>query len=352
MQPLVDFFHSNKLLLPLAIAAVASVLLLVVRSFLLRFLEGFLKKNDRFDHGLVSTLRAPSVFWTIAIGLYIGVEYSELSPKIVTPIIETIHVLLAVSMTIVAANGAARLFKNFVRAPDGSHIQSGLAMGMVRGSVMAIGAMVILSILGISITPVLTALGVGGLAVALALKDTLENLFAGIYLLTDRTIRVGDVVKLDSGQDGVVDDIGWRTTRIRTFNSTTVILPNSKLAQASVTNYCIPDQRFSTGFTFMVAIENDPSQVEALVTEILKKGSEDIVGIAAYPEPVVRFINGFIPGALEFTVTYTVTQYTSQGFTQHELKKRIFKIFREKNISFPPALGRSGSREVPGGNSS
>ena len=336
-QSVIDLFnaHSNKMVLPLVIAALASVLLIVVRTFLLRFLEGFLKKSDRFDHGLVHSLRAPSFFWVLAIALYLGVEFSELSPKFAKPIVETIHVLLAVSITIVAANGAARFFKNFVRAPDGSQIQSGLAVGMVRGTVMGIGAMVILSILGISITPILTALGVGGLAVALALKDTLENLFAGIYLLTDRTIRVSDVVKLDTGQDGVVDDIGWRTTRIRTFNNTTVILPNSKLAQASVTNYCIPEQRFTTSFTFMVGPENDPQIVEGLVIEILKKGSEDIVGVAAYPEPSVRFLNGFVPGGLEFTVSYTVAQYTSQGFTQHELKKRIYKTFREKSISLP-----------------
>jgi small-conductance mechanosensitive channel len=86
--------------------------------------------------------------------------------------------------------------------------------------VFAVGVLVLLSALGLQITPVLTALGVGGLAVALALQDTLANLFAGLHLLADKPIRVGDYVKVGDAAEGFVIDIGWRSTRIRSFPTT------------------------------------------------------------------------------------------------------------------------------------
>jgi small-conductance mechanosensitive channel len=91
--------------------------------------------------------------------------------------------------------------------------------------------MIILERLGVHIEPLLTALGVGGLAVSLALQDTLANLFAGISLLIDRALKVGDRVKLDTGQEGEIIDIGWRTTRIQLSGEDLLVLPNTKLAQ-------------------------------------------------------------------------------------------------------------------------
>ena len=99
--------------------------------------------------------------------------------------------------------------------------------------------------LGLSITPMLTALGVGGLAVALALQDTLANLFAGVYITIAGQIRVGDYLRLDSGQEGYVADIGWRSTRIRMLPNNLVLVPNAKLSQAIVTNYYLPDRELA-----------------------------------------------------------------------------------------------------------
>ena len=94
-----------------------------------------------------------------------------------------------------------------------------------------------LNAVGVSITPIITALGVGGLAMALALQDTLSNLFAGIHILAEHTIRIGDFIRLETGQEGYVEDISWRTTRIRMLPNNMVIVPNSKLAQSVVVNY-------------------------------------------------------------------------------------------------------------------
>ena len=121
--------------------------------------------------------------------------------------------------------------------------------------------------LGVSITPILTALGVGGLAVALALQDTLSNFFAGFYIMMAGQIRVGDYVKLDSGEEGYVVDISWRSLTIRTLPNNIVVVPNSKVAQANVTNYSLPEKRMSLLIKVGVSYDSEPDQIERILVE-------------------------------------------------------------------------------------
>ena len=111
---------------------------------------------------------------------------------------------------------------------------AGLTRTLTRFAVLATGLLVLLAYLNISITPMLTALGIGGLAVALALQDTLANFFAGLHILVERPIFVGDYIRLESGQEGVVTDIGWRTTRIRTLSANMVVVPNTKITSGTL----------------------------------------------------------------------------------------------------------------------
>jgi small-conductance mechanosensitive channel len=113
---------------------------------------------------------------------------------------------------------------------------TGIAQALIRTFVIVVGGLVLMGHLGIAITPLLTALGIGGVAVALALQDTLSNLIAGFHLLADTPVRVGDAVRLENGMEGTVEDIGWRSTRIRQSNDDLIIVPNAKLAQSILTN--------------------------------------------------------------------------------------------------------------------
>jgi len=121
--------------------------------------------------------------------------------------------------------------------------------------------------LGIEITPILPALGVGGLAVALALQDTLSNLFAGIHLLADKPIRVGDYVKLADTVEGHVEDIGWRSTRVRMLQNVVVTIPNKRVAESIITNYDMPEPRLALLIRVGVDYGADPDLVERLLVE-------------------------------------------------------------------------------------
>jgi small-conductance mechanosensitive channel len=176
---------------------------------------------------------------------------------------------------------------------------------------------------------------VGGLAVALALQDTLSNLFAGIHIIIEKTIKVGDYIKLESGQEGLVDDISWRTTRINMRPNNMVIIPNAKLARNIVVNYNLPQKWMAATVEVGVSYSSDPEEIERVLLEIASEAVGVIPGLLADPAPYVRFMPGFGHSSLDFTAFLFVKEFTDQPTVQHEMRKRIFKRFRVEGIEIP-----------------
>src|SRR5690606_23283871 len=138
---------------------------------------------------------------------------------------------------------------------------------IIKVIVYCIGMLVILQSLGVSITPILAGVGVGGRAVALALQDTLSNLLAGIQVISTKQINPGDFIKLESGQEGVVEDISWRYTALKTGYNNTIIVPNSKLAGIIVSNYFLPDKEIMFDIAVGVDYNSDLEKVERVTVE-------------------------------------------------------------------------------------
>lgn len=326
----------RDVLLPLVVAVVGSSFLFTVRGVAFRILHKWADKTDtKMDDIVIQAFRIPSIYWCIAIGLYVGVAVSEIPEKYVFYFSKIIYVIVIFSVTLAAANLAGRIFRNYIQRSNLPLPTTGLAYGIMKGTIIVIGFLIVLSVLGISITPLITALGVGGLAVALALQDTLANLFAGMHILVERAIRVGDFIRLESGQEGYVDDITWRTTRVRMLPNNMVVIPNSKLSQSIVTNYYLPEKRMSLLISVGVSYSSDPEQVERILVEEAKKATGEIPGLLADPEPFVRFIPGFGDSSLDFTLICQVKEFVDQYLAQHELRKRIFRRFKDEGIEIP-----------------
>lgn len=185
--------------------------------------------------------------------------------------------------------------------------------------------------LGISLAPALTALGVGSLAVGLGLQDTLSNFFAGLYLLADKPVRPGDYIKIDGGQEGFIEAIGWRSTHLRTLGNNYVIVPNATLSKAVLINYNRPNPRLAAEVRVDVSNENDLDLVERLLGEEAAR-AVDIEGVEGDPKPVVRFNPGMGDGFFGFTIYFHVRAYADQGFAQHTLRKRVLSRLREADI--------------------
>ena len=192
---------------------------------------------------------------------------------------------------------------------------------------LALIAVLVSDALGISLAPALTALGVGSLAVALALQDTLTNFFAGVYLLIDKPIRPGDFVRLDGGSEGYVETIGWRSTHLRTLAPSLVIVPNATLSKLIITNFRQTNPRLLLATPIEVAMSADPEKVGALFAEEAK-GAKDIPGVDGSQAPFVRFAIG--DRGLAFTIYVTVAPTADGGLVQQELRKRaIARLARE-----------------------
>jgi len=325
-----------NLLIPLGIAFLSASILLIIRNISFRLLHRWAKKTEtEVDNIIILSFKTPSIYWCIAIGLYIGVGISDLPDKYIIYLSKIIHIIVILSVAIATANLSGKVFTHYIQKSNLPLPTTGLAYGILKGTILVLGGLIALSVIGISITPFLTALGVGGLAVALALQDTLANLFSGIHILIEKSVRVGDFIRLETGQEGYVDDITWRTTRIRMLPNNMVIIPNSKLSQSIVTNYYLPEKRMSLLIPVGVSYSSDPERVERILVEVAKSAVGKIQGLLGNPEPFVRFIPGFGDSSLDFTLICQVQEFVDQYFAQHELRKMIFKKFREEGIEIP-----------------
>ncbi|MBI4470653.1 MAG: mechanosensitive ion channel family protein [Acidobacteria bacterium] len=289
----------------------------------------------RVDNILIEAMKGTVMFWVLILGLHLATQFSPLPDRLAALIGRSLLILLILSLTTVATRVTGKLVKVYGSQLQGALPVTSLTQNLARLGVVTVGAMIVLNQLGISITPILTALGVGGLAVALALQDTLSNLFAGLYVSLAGQIRPGDYVKLESGEEGFVTDINWRSTTVRLLANNLIIIPNAKLAQAIVTNYYLPEKRMSLLIPLSVSYDCDPDQIEELLLEETRGACAEVPGLLAEPEPFVRFIPGFGASSLDFTLICQVGEFTDQYLVQHELRKRIFKRFKQAGIEIP-----------------
>ncbi len=206
---------------------------------------------------------------------------------------------------------------------------------LIRVLFALLATIIFLENLGISLTAVWTTLGVGSVAVALALQETLSNFFAGLYLMADRPISPGDYIKLDSGQEGFVVSMGWRSTLLRTLANNAVVVPNSTLAKVVITNYSLPEPRMAISVNVSVGYEADPKRVEKILLEIARGAAPEVEGLLLHPEPSVRLIPGFGDSSLDFSLNVHVRQFTDQYLVQSELRKRILERFAKEGITMP-----------------
>lgn len=326
----------EKIFTTILTVSIATVVLLLIRKILFSLLHRWANKTKtEIDNLIIGTIKFPSILLCIGIALYIGLETYEIPSKYSIYFIKATYVIIILSVTVACANLITRLFINYVERRAISVQSTGLLNTIIKISIYLIGFIIILHLFGISIAPLITALGIGGLAIGLALKDTLENLFAGIHIMTEKTIKVGDVIRLENGQEGFVEDISWRTTRIRTISNNMIIIPNSKLAQSIVINYFLPEKRMSIQIPISVSYASDPKKIEKILIEEVKKATEEISGLLTEPEPTVRFIPGFGENSLDFTLVCHIKDVTEQFTVQDELRKKIFKRFKEEGIEIP-----------------
>lgn len=209
-----------------------------------------------------------------------------------------------------------------------------LIRGTTRVVVYCIGILVILSTLGVSITPIVASLGIGSLAVALALQPTLENFFSGLQMIADKPLRVGDFVELDSGEQGFVEKIGWRSTWIKMLPNNIVIMPNSVLAQSKLINYYYPEKQLSVPVDVGVHYDSDLEHVEKVTLEVAREILHSHKwGVPEYETFVV--FHTFDNSSINFTVMLRAQEYFNRFFIKSAFIKALHKRFKDEGIVIP-----------------
>ena len=198
--------------------------------------------------------------------------------------------------------------------------------------VYVVGVLVLLDYLGISISPMIAGLGLGGLAIALALQPTLSNFFAGAQIVSDRVVHVGDYVELDSGTRGYVAEVGWRSTRIRTTYNNLVIVPNSRLADSIITNYYGPSMEMAVLVYAGVSYGSDLAHVERVALEVASGVVEDLDEAVKTFEPWFSY-EEFGESNIVFWLWLQATDRVGTFRVTSELIKRLHSRFREEGIT-------------------
>jgi len=313
--------------LPLFVAA-----LLLVAGLATRAVSGILARW--FTNGEAPRLGIPVGGGVVIGGLLMVVPELGLPARLG----HWLYLALVLAFVLACAMGTSRLAVSAVNEYARRHPSVNPALGVARVGVrILIGILAVvtaLEALGVPVAPLLTTLGVGSLALALALQETLANLFAGLYLLADRPVRAGDYIKIHDGEEGYVETIGWRSARLRTLKNNVVIVPNQKLSQAILTNYHLPSPPVATSVAVTVSYDADPAAVEAALGEELRGAAADVAEIHRAPgsEPTVRLVE-LSDSGMAFACFFQVRDVEAQATAGHHLRKRILARLRRDGVA-------------------
>lgn len=323
------------LLLP-ALWIIAGFLIgLLLEKVLLQWLRKTAEKTAWLgDNIIFASLRGIPVFWGVASGIYLATLNSTSSETINALLNQALLVALLWSLTIIAARLAAG-FTSAYAGRDGTFLPpTSIIPGLIRLLVYVVGILFILSTLSISIAPFLTALGVGGLAVALALQDTLTNVFAGLYLIASRQIKPGDYVQLESKEEGYIVDINWRSTTVRTVLDNMIIVPNARFSSSIVTNFYLKQKAMRVRIGVAVAYGTDLDKVEQITLEVAREVLQELAPGVRHPEPEL-YLHTFGEFSLNFTVILRAREFYEQYRLRHIFMKRLIARYNVENIEIP-----------------
>lgn len=325
----------QSIIVPLVIILITWLAGSIIRRILFKRIAAFSENTKtKIDDVIISAVKTPFMIWCLILGIYLALEVSILPENLVDFIGKGLLAMGVFSITMVIAAIASKLIKIYSKNIESVLPITSLTEHITQIVIFIIGILIILNSMGISIAPILATLGVGGLAVALALQDTLSNLFAGFHVIMARQIKVGDYIKMESGEEGYVTDINWRTTKIRMLPNNVVLVPNAKLAQAIVVNYCLPDKELAVLIDVGVHYKSDLRLVEKITCEAAKEVMRNVNGGVSTFDPFIRY-HTFGDFSINFTVILRAKEFVDQYLVKHEFVKLLHERFNKEGIIIP-----------------
>ena len=311
---------------------IGTIIFVTLSYFILRIsIKKIARGKKSYGEFILKQLSKPVLLFIFFIGLYTSIrplsylsEYTSLIDGLFFILVVLILALLISRITTVLMLGWLKVRRGFQRTP-------GLLNKAISIIIFIIGIVVILAYFKIDITPLLAGVGVGAVVIGLALQSTLSNFFAGVHLLSDKPIRVGDYIELEKDTSGIVEDIGWRSTRIRTLTDNLLVIPNGKLADSNIINFSMPRKDFSIWVICGVAYESNLQRVEQVTLEVAKYIQQSVDGAVKEFEPAFRY-REFGDSNINFITVLGIAEPMKRFVVRNEFIKALKERFDKEGI--------------------
>jgi small-conductance mechanosensitive channel len=315
---------------PLAWIAAALVCgLLVDRWVLRRAARSAVAARHRWIAVGIEALRGGVLFWFVIAGIHAAMATSALDRNVVRILDDVLGVLGFGSVTWVAARFAGGMIHLNAERLGARVLSPSLLATIAQSIIIVIGGLVILQAMGVAIAPLLTALGVGGLAVALALQPTLANLFAGVQLVASGALRPGDYISV-SGFDGYVEDVTWRTTTIRNVTGDAVIIPNLTISTTPFVNYRVGSRIVSLELAFTVKAGSNPDEAARAAEQAGREALRSLGAASDERASRVRF-EQLADGNIQAHLVLRLPVSVDAERARNETIKRLFLALQQKD---------------------
>jgi small-conductance mechanosensitive channel len=322
----------------LAILAIAALAALVVTRLLASAVKSVTRRTTtEVDDQILAIAEGPTRKLVFVAGLYYAIEalpLSEPAMRVATGLVYLVAVWVAIRLVVRVIMVLIAAYGKRVQDPTG-RVQFEKdylpLLSKLTGVVLTVmGLIAVLHHFGQNVTSLVAALGVGGIAIGLAAKDTLGHMIAGFTILVDRPFRPGDRIKLATGEVGDVIDVGTRSTRLRMLDQNMLIVPNSELVNSRVVNFNFPSNATQVRLDIGLAYGTDVERAKSAIAETVKAQSE----VLTDPAPAVQLF-GFGDSALQFVAFYTVAQYADAGAVQDRVRTQLLARLEADGVKIP-----------------
>ena len=322
----------------------AYIFLFIIGLFVIdRFFFLLLKLSSRtetdLDQELITTIRKPLMVCTTLFGLILIInQFSNTLEGSQYPFVQISNKIILTIIILIVSKTANEIFTNFTRwysnKDEYKFIQKQtlpLLDNSMKILIFSVSLYLILISWAVDVTAVLASAGVIGIALGFAAKDTVSNLFSGIFIMVDSPYKEGDYIILDNSQRGYVQDIGIRSTRIMTRDDVEIIIPNAVIANSKIVNECGgPYEKERLKIPIGVGYDSDIDKVRKILLDIAESSSN----VSKEPKPRVRFTS-FGDSSLLFNLLIWIDHPEMRGRTVDEINCKIFKQFKIEKIDIP-----------------
>jgi len=322
-----------------------ALMYLIIWFFILRIsvyilekiiLKMTVKTNTTLDDLIISKSAKPLTIIVLLISMKIALDKLPWSEGLVNTINLSMNTLIGIVslylVYVIFSLSFMRVVKKVSKKTNGGYNEGliQLTKSTLQVTLILAGMIYILGAWGIEIGPILTGIGIGGIALAFALQSSLSNVFGGISIILDKSVNVGDLVILEGNVSGKILRIGLRSTKIKTFDNEVIIVPNSKLAESNIHNVAQPEPKSRVVIQFGVAYGTEIEKVKKIVFKEIKQ----IKGFVDDPEPNVRFIE-MGNSSLNFKAYFFVDSFENRFAAIDEANTRIYNALNKAGISIP-----------------